>query len=358
MKSTTIAVDLSKSVFEIAISEHPGKVRERARLTRAKLAPFFAELQPATVLMEACGSAHHWGRRFRELGHRVVLIPPHATRPYVTRNKTDRTDAKALLEAYRNKDIKPVPVKSVDQQSIASLHRLRSGWIATRTARLNALRGILREFGFTIPLGARNVLPHVEALLENESISSMLAPSLAEACTEIRTIENRIEKLERQLAALGRDVPAIRRLMTIPGIGLLTATGLFAIVGDARRFPSGRHFASFLGLTPGERSSGPRRVLTGINKKGDRYLRMLLIHGARAVLAAFSKKPRRDRLSAWTLELRSRRGHNKAVVALANKIARRAWAVWNRDTDFQSEPPTLHREHVTSCRTIQEATIA
>lgn len=341
MKSTTIAVDLSKTVFEVAISEQPGKVRERARLTRAKLTPFFAEHQPATVLMEACGSAHHWGRRFRELGHRVILIPPHAVRPYVTRNKTDRTDAKGLLEAHRNKDIKAVPLKSVDQQSIISLHRLRSGWIATRTARLNALRGILREFGFTIPVGAHRVLPHVEALLENLSVPPALASALAEVCAEIRALEERIEKIERQLAALCRDVPAVRRLLTVPGIGPLGATALFAIVGDPRRFPSGRHFASFLGLTPAERSSGPKRVLMGISKQGDRYLRMLLIHGARAVLAAFSKKPRRDHLCAWALELRERRGHNKAVVALANKIARRAWVVWNRDTDFQIEPTAI-----------------
>jgi transposase len=288
--------------------------------------------------MEACGSAHHWGRRFRELGHRVVLLPPHAVRPYVPRNKTDRTDAKGLLEAHRNTDIKAVPLKSVDQQAIISLHRLRSGWIATRTTRLNTLRGILREFGVTIPVGARRVVPRVAALLEDKSVPSVLAPSLADVCAEIRTLEERIANVERQLVALCRDVPAVRRLMTVPGIGPLGATALFAIVGDPRRFPSGRYFASFLGLTPAERSSGSKRVLTGISKKGDRYLRMLLIHGARAVLAAFSKKPRRDHLCAWALELRERRGHNKAVVALANKIARRAWVVWNRDTDFLIEP--------------------
>jgi len=339
MKSTTIAVDLSKSVFEVAISEHAGKVRQRERLTRARVAPFFAELQPATVLMEACGSAHHWGRRFQEMGHSVVLMPPHAVRPYVPRNKTDRADAKGLLEAYRNEEIKPVPVKSIDQQAITSLHRLRAAWMATRTARMNTLRGILREFGLTIPVGARNVLPHVEAMLNDGIAPQLLAPSLMTVCAEIKTLEDQVETVERQLSVLGRQIPTLRRLMTVPGIGLLTATALYAGIGDARRFRSGRHLASFLGLTPRERSSGAKRVLTRISKKGDTYLRMLLIHGARSVLVALSKRktPRCDRLSVWALDIQNRRGHNKAAVALANKLARRAWAVWSHDLDFQEE---------------------
>jgi transposase len=337
MKSTTIAVDLSKSVFEVAVSNQAGKVRERKRLTRAGLTRFFAEHQPATVLMEACGSAHHWARRFQQLGHTVVLMPPHAVRPYVPRNKTDRADAKGLLEAHRNEEIKPVPVKSVDQQALASLHRLRAGWIATRTARLNALRGILRELGIVIPIGARNVLPEAESRLSDGTVPRLLAPSLAAACVEIKALEDRIETVERQLATIGDQLPAVRRLMTVPGIGLLTATALFAFVGDARRFPSGRHFASFLGLTPRERSSGPKRVLTRISKRGDAYLRTLLIHGGRAVLAALSKKTPRDPFRTWALKTRDRRGPNKAAVALANKMARRAWAVWTRDTDFVND---------------------
>jgi transposase len=335
MKSTTVAVDLSKSVFEVALSEHAGKVRERKRLTRGALTEFFAKLQPSTVLMEACGSAHHWARRCREMGHTVILMPPHAVRPYVLRNKTDRADAKGLLEAHRNEEIRPVPVKSVDQQALASLHRLRSAWMATRTARMNTLRGILRELGIAIPVGARNVLPHVESALSAESVPGLLAPSLSAACAELVALEERIDTLERQLATLGAQIPAIRRLMTVPGIGLLTATALFAFVGDAQRFPSGRHFASFLGLTPREHSSGLKRMLTRISKRGDAYLRMLLIHGARSALVAFAKKTHRAPLAAWALEIRDRRGHNKAVVALANKMARRVWAVWTRDTDFQ-----------------------
>jgi transposase len=262
-------------------------------------------------------------------------------RPYVPRNKTDRADAKGLLEAHRNKEIKPVPVKSVDQQAIASLHRLRAGWMATRTARLNVLRGILREFGIVIPVGAQKVIPAVTALLGDGAIPQIIAPSVTAVCEEIMAIQLRIKTLERQLTAIGQQTPPIRRFLTIPGVGLLSATALFAIVGDMRRFPSGRHFASFLGITPHEWSSGLRRVLGRISKRGDTYLRSLLIQGARAVLAAAKKKASCDRLSAWALEVEKRRGHNKAVVALANKMARRAWAISTRDTDYVDEPCAL-----------------
>src|SRR5262245_18834370 len=165
MKHTTIALDLAKNVFELAVSDHPGRVRERHRLPRTQLQRFFARCPSATVLMEASGSAHHWGRELQKLGHEVILLPPHAVRPYVLRNKTDRSDAKAILEAARNVDLHPVPLKSVPQQALTALHRLRSTWMATRTARLNTLRGLLREFGVVIPIGARRVVPQVEALL-------------------------------------------------------------------------------------------------------------------------------------------------------------------------------------------------
>ena len=167
MDSTTIAIDVAKSVFEVAVSEHPGQVRERHRFTRERFHRFLGEQPPATVLMEACGSAHYWARHAQTHGHRVVLVPPHVVRPYVLRNKTDRTDAKGLLEAVRNEDVRPVPVKSETQQALAALHRLRSTWLATRTARINTVRGLLREFGVVIPMGARQVVPHVWAHLED-----------------------------------------------------------------------------------------------------------------------------------------------------------------------------------------------
>ena len=172
MHSTTIAVDLAKSVFEVAVSQQPGRVRERHRLSRGQFSRFLSERAPATLVMEACGTAHHWGREAQARGHQVVLLPPHAVRPYVLRNKTDGADAKGLLEAHRNETIRPVPVKSVDQQVLAGLHRLRSGWMATRTARLNTLRGLLRELGLFIPVGARQVVPHVWALVSDADVEA------------------------------------------------------------------------------------------------------------------------------------------------------------------------------------------
>ena len=337
MKSTTIAVDVAKEVLEVAVSVRPGQVSEQKRLSRAAFMKFCTDQPPATVLLEACGSAHYWGRRLQSIGHRVVLLPPHATRPYVFRNKTDRTDTRGLLEAFRNEDIHPVPVKSVSQQALTALHRLRSTWLATRTARLNTVRGLLREFGCTIPVGAHHVLARTWDLLADadSGLPDALRPGLAAACTEIRDLEGRIRVVEDQLQALADQTPAVARLRSIPGVGLLTATALVAFVGDVQRFPSGRHFASYLGLTPRERSSGLVRRLGSISKRGDVYLRMLLIHGARAVLWAAKKRTPPDRLRVWALHLETLRGHNKAAIALANKLARIVWAVWKHDADFR-----------------------
>jgi transposase len=343
MHPTTIAVDHAKSVFEVAVSDHPGHIREHHRLSRSRFLPFFAERQPATVLLEACGSAHHWGRRLQDLGHSVVLLPPHAVRPYVARNKTDRADAKGILEAFRNEEIRPVPVKTVDQQTLTALHRLRSTWLASRTARINTARGLLREFGIAIPVGASHLVPSLWALLEDPdaNIPHALRAALAEIAKEVRELDGRIRSTENDLAALARHVPAIARLRSVPGIGLLTATALVAFVGDPHRFPSGRHLAGYLGLTPREHSSGSVRRLGRISKRGDPYLRMLLIHGARAVLCHAKKTDSPDRLRSWALELERLRGHNKAAVALANKLARIAWAVWKHDHDFQTTKETL-----------------
>ena len=340
MKHTTIAVDVAKSVFEIAVSDQPGRVSERHRLSRNAFLNFFAERQPATVLMEACGSAHHWGRRIQNLGHRVVLLPPHRTRPYVPGNKTDRTDAKGLLEAQRNELIQPVPVKSIDQQALSALHRLRSAWLAARAARINTVRGVLREFGIAIPLGSKRVVPIVQALLEDadSGLPHSVRPALHEVQAEILELERRMRSVEHQLRALARQTPVVHKLRTIPGVGLITATALVAFVGDVGRFPSARHFASYLGLTPRERSSGLRRRLGAISKRGDVYIRMLLTHGARAVLWKAKSRKHPDRLRAWALRVEHLRGHNKAAIALANKLARIIWAVWRRDLEFTEQP--------------------
>ena len=337
---TTIAVDLAKNVFEIAVSQQPGKVRERHRLSRAKFLAFFADCQPARVLLEACGSSHYWAREIAKLGHQPILLPPQYVRPYVQRSKTDSNDAKGMLEAFRNDKIHPVPVKTPEQQTLTALHRLRSMWMRSRTTRTNTLRGVLREFGHTIPVGASKVVPGVWALVEDAEadIPEPLRCPLAEACLEIRELEQRIATCEKQLRQLAAQTPTVKNLQTIPGIGLLTATAMVASVGDIHRFPSSRCFANYLGLTPREHSTGQVRRLGKITKQGDTYLRALLVHGARSVLWAAKRKPRADALRLWALATQQRRGHNKAAVALANKLARICWAIWSRNETFRERP--------------------
>ena len=332
MEHTTIAVDLAKSVFQVAVSRRPGHVDEERRLSRGRFLTYLAQQRPATVVLEACGSAHYWGRQLQPLGHAVRLLPAHDVHRYVRRNKTDRTDTKALLEANRNAEIRPVPVKSVEQQAIASLHRLRSTWQATRTARLNTVRGLLREFGVLIPVGAAHVVPQVRACLAESAtaIPRLLHPTLTDACEEIRELETRMREVDRQLAVLASQMPDVALLQTVPGVGLITATALVASVGDIKRFQSGRHFASYLGLTPREDSTAMHRRLGAISKQGDGYLRMLLIHGARSVLCHGKSCATPSALQQWALQTQLRRGHNIAAVAVANKLARIVWAVWLR----------------------------
>jgi transposase len=338
MKNTTIAIDLAKSVFEIGISDRPGQVARNHRLSRAELCPFVAAQPPATVVMEACSSSHYWGRKFEGFGHDVKLLPPRSVRPYVQRSKTDRTDVKGILEASRNSDIHPVPVKTESQQQLTSLHRVRSTWMATRTMRINSARGLLGEFGIVFPAGAATLPGHVLEVIEDAdtTIPAVLRDLLHQLVLEIRELELRIKTAEKHLNALAIQTSVVERLRTIPGIGLLTATALVGFVGDVARFPSGRHFACYLGLTPSEHSSGGRRRLGRISKQGDVYLRMLLIHGARAVLRGAQPKSDPDRLRIWALDVQRRRGHNKAAVAVANKMARIAWAVWKTGKPFQS----------------------
>jgi len=333
MERTTVAVDLAKTVFQIAVSRRPGKTCKTRRLRRSQLPIFFAQLPSSVVVMEACGTSNFWGRKFEEMGHEVVVLPPSQVHPYVCRNKTDSADAKALLEAYRNEAIRPVPLKSIGQQTMAALHRFRAGWMAERTARINGLRGVLRELGEVIPTGAQRVVPMATMLIQDADsvIPDGLRSTLWEVCCEIRDLEKRIRDVERQLEALGKQHPAYRRLRTIPGVGLLTATALLAFVGDVRRFTTGRHFASYLGLTPNEFSSGLKRRLGRISKRGDCYLRMLLSHGARSVLFASRRHESPERIRTWALAIEKRHGFNKATIALANKLARIIWAVWKED---------------------------
>lgn len=213
MHDTLVGVDVAKAVLQLAVSSRPARFDAHHRLSRDQFLPFVAQLPAAVFVLEACGSAHHWARKIRQLGHAVVLLSPHLVRPYVRRNKTDRTDAKALVEAYRHGEIRPVPVKTPEQQLLTSLHRLRAGWVRERTARLNTLRGLLREQGFFIAVGAKHVLPAVWALIEDadSELAMPLRALFAEVCSEIREIERRIGLVEDQLAALASQLPAVQR---------------------------------------------------------------------------------------------------------------------------------------------------
>lgn len=339
MEHTTIAVDLAKSVFQVAVSHRPGHLDEEHRLSRERFLTFFAPRPAVTIVLEACGSAHHWPRQLEPLGHAVRLRPAHDVRPYVRRNKTDRTDAKGLLEANRNEEIHPVPVKTVEHQAMASLHRLRSTWLATRTARLNTVRGLLREFRVFIPVGAQHVVPCVRTLLTDPApVPLLLHPTLAAGCDEITVLEANMQVVERQLATLAEQMADVTLLRTVPGVGVITATALVALVTDIRRFPSGRHFASFLCLTPKEASRAGRRRLGAISKQGDVDVRMLLTHGARSVVWHAKAAGQPTPLQQWARQTEQRRGRHVAALAVANKLARIVWAVWRQQRPFAADP--------------------
>ena len=308
---------------------------ERHRVSRSRLLPFFAERQPAVVLLEATGSAHYWGRQLRELGHQPGLLPPRAVQRYRDGNKTDRTDAKAMLEASRNEAIRPVPIKTVAQQAVTSLHRLRSAWMATRTARINTVRGLLRELGVPIPVGSTKGAPAVIALLADPRVRclprcdqrfSMRARRLPSSSdgSRVRSDSSRLSVRRSPPPAISDRFPA----------SVFSPPPLWPPCRRCAPFPTARHFASYLGLTPRERSSGEQRRLGHISKRGDTYLRCLLTHGARAVLRAAHLKSSPSRLHAWALEVEQRRGHNIAAIALANKLARIAWALWRQERSF------------------------
>lgn len=338
MDATTIGIDLAKDVFEVAISARPGQVTQRRRLTRRQFAQFVETLDPSTtVVMEACGSAHYWARRCQARGAQVRLLPAQHVRPYVRRNKTDQADAAALLEAHRCAAVHAVPVKTVDHQALQTLHRVRQQWQTTRTARINLVRAILREQGVVFPVGAGALARRVTAVLEEAALSPLTAMTVRWLLDELRAIDGQLAQMDQQILALARTHPVAVRLQQIPGIGPLTATALVASVPHIGAFRRARHFASSLGLTPRETSSGGTRRLGGISKRGDRYLRTLLTHGARSVLSRADRHPT-SRLHQWGRAVAARRGPNRAASAVANKLARIVWALWIREEDFTPRP--------------------
>ncbi len=346
MDATTVAVDLAKSVFQLAVADSAWRVVEKHRLTRSQFERWFANRNVSLVIMEACGSAHHWARWLNSLGIEVRLLPAQYVRAYVKRNKTDAADAAALLEAARASDMQPVRVKSVEQQALQGLHRIRSLWMGTRTSRINALRGFCREFGLAVPTGARTGLEAISRVLADphSAVPTMIRGAMSLLLEEIRMLEARIAQLERELAQIARLSPACTTLLSIPGVGLLTATAMVAATsGDVSHFKDARHFASWFGLTPKEYSSGNTRYLGRISKKGDRYLRMLLTHGARSVLRAAAVSHKAGRtctpLRSWALAVQQRSNHNKAACALANKLARICYATLRDKQRFDEEQP-------------------
>jgi len=344
MDATTVAVDLAKNVFEVVMANRDGRIVARHRLTRARFRACLETLPPTRLVMEACATAHHWGRVAQQHGHEVVLLPAAYVRPYVRRNKTDRTDAEALLEALRSGQLPPVPVKRVEQQALVALHRVRAQWMATRTARINALRGLLGEYGVVLPARTTAALTAAPTILADAALPIHLRQVLTELHEEIRALEAHLRAVDQHLRGLAAADAMVQRLRTIPGVGLLTATALVGSVGNIHAFRRGRQFASWLGLTPSEYSSGARRQLGGITKRGDRYLRCLLTHGARAVLVAARREPHdrpSTRLPQWARDVQQRRGHNKATIAVANKLGRLVWAVWTKDQDFRATPPRI-----------------
>ena len=335
-KFNLIGVDLAKSVFQLAIANKHYHITGSRRLNRAQFYQFFVQHAPVTVVMETCGTAHYWARTLSAMGHDVILLPAQYIRPYVRRNKTDRTDAMALIEAARNPALKPVPVKSEHQQALQSLHRLRAQCMQTRNARINALRGIMREFGVVVPMGPRAAVKTVIDSLD--LLPPTLKPGVCDVIEELHSLEQRMKAIESQLKQEVKTDPVLQQFMQINGIGLLIATATRAAVQSPKQFKNGRQFGAWLGLTPREYSSGNQRYLGRISKRGDKYLRTLFVHGARSVMARIKIQQRSDqpltKLQRWAQQLEQRVGHNKATVALANKMARILWAMWMHQRSF------------------------
>jgi transposase len=329
MHSTTVAVDLAKDVIEVAVA---GRQTRHERLGRTAFKRFLAQQPASRIVMESCGGAHYWARKAQAHGHEATILPALYVKAYRRRNKTDRADCLALLEAAKNPELKPVAVKTQLHQAIQGLHRLRSRWVATKTGRINTLRGLLHEFGITMPRGAVTALKQLPDCIDALEVPDALRPMLREVFSEILELKRRIDEIERQLKVLTADDPAVQAVQQVDGIGVMTSTALVASAVDAKNFRSGRHLASWIGLTPREYSSGHTRRIGSMSKRGDVYLRMLFIHGARSALLAAGRRQRDGkeltRLQRWALDLKARTNHNKAAVGLANKMARIAWAVW------------------------------
>lgn len=340
MQVTTIGIDLAKHVFQIHGVDTRGKRVLTKQLRRDQMKSFFAQQPACRIGLEACTGAHHWARELGALGHTVRLMAPQFVKPYVKTNKSDAADAEAICEAVDRPNMRFVPVKTPDQQAVLALHRVREGWIKARTAQSNQIRGLLAEFGIVLPQGLATLYRRVPGVLEDaeNGLPDMFRDLLADLLAHIRELDDRVKELERRIHAWHRQHPISRRLAQIPGIGPISASALVASIGDARAFRNGRQLAAWLGLVPKQHSTGGKANLLGISKRGDRYLRTLLIHGARSALLADSR--RADGADPWLAGLRERRCANVAAVALANKNARIVWALMAHDREYQPDYAT------------------
>lgn len=339
MKITTIGVDLAKSVFQVH-GVGGGRTVVRKQLKRKDVASFFANLEPCLIGMEACASAHYWARKLAQFGHTVRLMAPQFVKPYVKTNKNDRNDAEAICEAVSRPNMRFVPVKTAEMQAVLALHRARQALVKARTAQANQIRGLLGEFGIVIRTGIGNVTKALPEILEDaqNGLPGMMRQLLARLGARLKDLDAQVGELEQQITLWHRDNPRSRRLGEIRGIGPLTASAFVASVGDAKSFKNARQVPAWLGMVPRHQGTGGKVALGAISKRGDSYLRTLLIHGARAVIAQVERKP--DQCDRWLKDLLGRRNKNIAAVALAAKNARIAWALLAHERGYQADHVT------------------
>jgi transposase len=337
MKITTVGIDLAKNAFQVHGIDERGKAVLRKQLRRTQLAVFFGNLPRCVIGMEACASAHHWARTLQGFGHTVRLMAPQFVKPYVKTNKNDVADAEAICEAVGRSNMRFVPIKSIEQQAILSVHRVRQGFVKARTAQANQIRGLLGEFGLVIPQGIINVTKRVPEILEDAS-NELPAPfrHLIDRLTQhLKELDRRVKEFEREIITWHRSSELSRKLEKIPGIGPLAASALVASISDAHSFANGRQVSAWLGLVPRQSSSGGKPTLLGMSKRGDAYLRTLLIHGARSAILAAKNKV--DNTNGWLTNLLRRRHPNIAAVALANKNVRTVWAMLAHGREFKPD---------------------
>jgi len=339
MKLSRIGIDLAKDVFQLHGVDRHGKTVFKRRLKRNEwLAVLLANAEPDCVIgMEACGGAHHWGRALQSKGYTVRLMAPQFVKPYVKSNKNDANDAEAICEAMSRPNMRFVTVKSVEQQDIQAVHRIRAECMAHRTAKANQIRGLVTEYGLVAPKHMSSLRAAVPRWLEDaeNGLTSRFRALLHGLWEDLRRLDERVAALDREVKLIAKSDPVARRLQQLRGVGPLVATALVASVGTGEQFSKGRQMAASVGLTPRQHSSGGKERLLGISKRGDAYLRSILIHGARSVVSHAKHKD--DRLSRWVSEISRRRHPNVAAVALANKTVRMAWAMMRNGSDYDPE---------------------